>query len=385
MNNPNQLPEKQYEFSAVLNEQVLQELAQEIKAVYPAFEGDKFYQQAAADLEGKAIKERSQWVAEQLHKHLPSNFSQAGKILIDALGPSLNKTTGEHTSAFRYMPYGEYVSEHGLEEKDLPLAAQFMYEMTSRFTAEFAIRAFLKKYPQQMLHYLQQWVKDENEHVRRLVSEGTRPRLPWGARVKVYDANYQPILDLLSQLHADPSLYVRRSVANHLNDLTKDRPALVLELLQQWQQKQPHEHLDWVIQHSLRTLIKKGHQGALALLGYGKTPTIQLENFKVAHPQLSLGQQQEFSFDLVSTSEQAQKLLLDYKVYFMKANGQQNPKVFKLKTLTLAPQERLSFNKKHWFKHFSTRRMYTGLHSIELQINGQVQGQVEFELVFPAE
>ncbi|MFK7796780.1 MAG: DNA alkylation repair protein [Aureispira sp.] len=382
-NNPNQLPEKVYEFSAVLNAEVVQELAQEIKAVWPPFEAQQFHQTTRAALEGKAIKERSQWVAEQLYRHLPQSFAQAGTILIQALGPPLKTTTGEHTSAFRYMPYGAYVSQYGLAEDDLELALQLMYEVTSRFTAEFAIRPFLKKYPQQLLSYLQRWVKDENVHVRRLVSEGTRPRLPWGARVTVFDANYQPILDLLSQLYQDPDLYVRRSVANHLNDLTKDRPAMVIQLLQQWQKEGSSEQLDWVIKHSLRTLIKAGDPTALALIGYGQQPQVAIENFEVAQAALPLGQQQRFSFELVSTSDEVQELLLDYTVYFMKANGAQKPKVFKLKTLTLGAKERVRFNKKHWFKHFSTRRLYAGAHQIQLQINGQVMAKIAFELVFP--
>ncbi|MGH1335268.1 MAG: DNA alkylation repair protein [Aureispira sp.] len=383
MDNPNQLPEKRYEFSAVLNGDVIQELAQEIKAVWPAFEAQKFHQIAANGLEGKAIKERSQWVANQLHAFLPTSFATAGDLLIRALGPDLTQPTGEHVSSFRYMPYGEYVSVHGLAEEDLVLSARFLYEMTSRFTAEFAIRPFLKKYPERMLAYLQEWVTDKNVHVRRLVSEGTRPRLPWGERVKIYDGDYTPILALLSQLHQDPDLYVRRSVANHLNDLTKDRPEMVIQLLQQWKKEQPHKDLDWVIKHSLRTLIKAGYPAALALIGYGAAPAIALENFQVIAPALPLGTQQEFSFDLISTSDQPQELLLDYTINFMKANGQQKPKVFKLKTLTLAPQERITLQKKHWFKHFSTRRLYEGAHSIQLQVNGQVQAKISFELIFP--
>lgn len=385
MNHPNQLPKKQYEFSAVLNAAVVQELAQEIKAVWPAFEVQKFQQATSAALEGKAIKERAQWVAEQLYQYLPQPFAKAGKILIEALGPPLTATTGEHTTAFRYMPYGAYVSAYGLAEEDLELSVQLMYEVTSRFTAEFAIRPFLKKYPQQILGYFQAWVKDENVHVRRLVSEGTRPRLPWGVRVTAFDANYQPILDLLSQLYNDPDLYVRRSVANHLNDLTKDRAGMVVQLLQQWQKEGRSKELDWVIKHSLRTLIKAGDAAALALIGYGTKPQVVVENFGVAQVELSLGQQQVFSFDLVSTSNQAQELLLDYTIYFMKANGTQKPKVFKLKTLTLEPKECVHLDKKHWFKHFSTRRLYAGTHQIQLQVNGQVMAKVAFELVFPAE
>jgi 3-methyladenine DNA glycosylase AlkC len=382
MGNPNQLPKKQYEFSAVLNETAVQAVAKEIQAVWPAFEGAKFSQAAAANLEGKAIKERAQQIADQLAVYLPKKFAKAGKLLTMSLGSPLQSTTGEHVSGFRYMPYGQYISQHGLAAADLPIAAAFMYAMTQRFTAEFAIRPFLKKYPQEMLGYLQAWVQDESEHVRRLVSEGTRPRLPWAERVKVYDADYTPIIALLEQLHADPSLYVRRSVANHLNDLTKDRPALVFETLRRWKEEQPHPELDWLIKHSLRTLIKAGHPDALALIGYGQAPSIRLENFQVQYPQLPLGQQQEFSFELVSTSAEPQDLLLDYTVYFTKANGQQKPKVFKLNTFTLNPKERVQFQKKHWFKHFSTRRLYPGTHRIQIQINGQPQAAISFELLF---
>ena len=372
---------KQYEFSAVLSPELVHEIGQDIRRVHAAFKAQAFYETTAPHLEGKLVKKRGEWIAEQLYQYLPKDPAQSIAILTASLGPKLGDAAN-FGSAFKYLPHGTFVSQHGLEPVHFEVATRFLYEMTQRFSAEFAIRPFLMRYPDRMLPLLQQWANDPNQHVRRLVSEGTRTRLPWGMRVTAYDSDYAPIMALLEQLHQDQELYVRRSVANHLNDLTKDRPELVLDALAHWQETD-HEHLPWVTKHALRTLLKAGHPKALALLGFQAEVAVNLEALTLAQSELLLGEQQVITAELASTGTVPQQLMMDYLVFYKKANGQLQPKVFKWKTFTLAPGERLVLHKKHPFRSFSTRKVYPGLHRIALQINGQVLGEASFELLFP--
>jgi 3-methyladenine DNA glycosylase AlkC len=310
---------------------------------------------------------------------LPKDFGVAGQIILDSFCREIEGVSLTGENVFFYMPHGVYVSRYGLEEAHFELATTFIYEMTKRFSAEFAIRPFLEKYPEKMLQKLQLWVKDDNQHVRRLVSEGSRPRLPWASRVTAFDNNYSIILDLLDQLKNDPELYVRRSVANHLNDLTKDRAPIVLNLLSRWNKKATKD-TQWITKHALRTLIKAGNKGTLALLGYNDNIQIEVANFELDSTNLNVGEKLTFSFDIISKSKETQALVVDYIIYFVKSNGTQSPKVFKLKNISLEGNTTITIQKKQLFQHFSTRVLYEGQHAIELQINGQSFGKKDFNL-----
>jgi 3-methyladenine DNA glycosylase AlkC len=374
-------PEKKFEFSEVINIQTVQKIGQSIKTIWADFDVQKLEQKVAPTLSSLAFKARANLIAEVLFELLPNDFGTAGQILLDAFGQELDNPdfTGEH--AFMYMPHGVYVSRYGLDEEHFELSTQFLYEMTKRFSAEFAIRPFLDKFPERMLEKLQDWVKDESQHVRRLVSEGTRPRLPWASRVTVYDENYKVIMDLLAALRNDPELYVRRSVANHLNDLTKDRKDLVLDSLDAWN-KAPNKNIEWLTKHALRTLVKAGDAGALRILGFSDNPQVEVLNFEVEQTPLKLGEKLAFSFDVQSTISEKQNLVVDYIIYFKKSNGSQSPKVFKLKVLELEGNSLVQLKKRQLFQHFSTRVLYEGMHAVELQINGKSFGKKNFELIF---
>jgi len=374
-------PEKKFEFSEVLNLQVVQKIGVSIKKVWTDFETQKLEQKIVPKLSSLAFKDRANLIAEVLYELLPDDFRISGQILLDAFEEKLDHPDFTKDNAFMYMPHGVYVSRYGLEAQHFDLSTQFLYEMTKRFSAEFAIRPFLDKFPQKMLYKLQEWVKDENQHVRRLVSEGTRPRLPWASRVTVYDENYSVIIDLLTALRNDPELYVRRSVANHLNDLTKDRKDLVLANLEAWNKK-PNKNIEWLTKHALRTLIKKGDTRALKILGFSDNPQVEVLNFNLEQERLKLGKKLVFSFDIQSKSLKRQDLMVDYIIYFKKSNGSQSPKVFKLKIIELGGEKLVKVTKKQLFQHFSTRVLYEGMHVVELQINGKSYGKKEFELVF---
>jgi 3-methyladenine DNA glycosylase AlkC len=269
---------------------------------------------------------------------------------------------------------------YGLDDFDVAMGA--MYQITKRHTAEFAIRPFLRRYPERTLAVLHQWVEDESPHVRRLVSEGTRPRLPWAGRLDAFIADPTPTLALLERLKDDPSAFVRKSVANHLNDISKDHPQLVIDTLTCWREDAGAERL-WIIRHALRTLVKKGDPAALALLGFDR-PQVSLRDMRIEPDHIRLGDSLVFSFTLQSESDEAQNLIIDYLIHFVKASGQTSPKVFKLSTRELSARESIYIQRKHAIKPITTRSYYSGEHRIEIQVNGQVLGGQRFWLQMPA-
>jgi 3-methyladenine DNA glycosylase AlkC len=226
---------------------------------------------------------------------------------------------------------------------------------------------------------LEEWSRHENCHVRRLASEGTRPRLPWTMRLPQFIDDPRPVLKILNNLKADPVLLVRRSVANNLNDIAKDNPDLVVETLREWQQIE-NEGTQWIIGHASRTLVKQGNKAALALLGYSPNPAIRVKNLKIENHKINLGDALNFSFEVQSTGDDSQNLMIDYIIHHMKANGKLSPKVFKLAKKRLKAGETLHISKNHSIKPITTRKYYPGQHRLEIQINGQVWADAAFEL-----
>jgi len=370
---------KNKKLSEYLNKKAIQKLGEAVQGEYSVFDKETFVAEAAQDLDQYTLTQRGEKIAEALHQHLPPTFDQAAVILLQSMGPTLDEAVFENNAVFFYLPHSCFLKNYGLAPTDFDRSMQLMCALTQRFTAEYAIRPFLQKYPSKMLLQLQAWVQSPNQHIRRLVSEGTRPRLPWASRLSIFDDDYQAILQLLGQLRNDPERYVQRSVANHLNDLTKDRKALVLRTLKKWQQS-PTPTIEWITKHALRTLVKKGDQAALQLLGYSPNPKVQLRDFCINKEAVGLGEDFVFTFSIHSTAEEAQKLMIDYKIHFQKANGKRSPKVFKFKKLELAAQATQELRKKIVFRPLSTRKLYAGKHAVEIQVNGQVLATKEFVL-----
>ena len=350
-----------------LNAALAQSMAQNITAVYPPFNHTAFTEQITSQIDELELKQRIVVFAEALRDYLPEDYPTAWGILEKIMGPPLNDDDSPVENGWQYWAMAYFIEVYGLEHYDVSMQA--MYEITQRFSAEFAIRPYLIRYQDKTLAILAEWAHDPNEHVRRLVSEGTRPRLPWAGRLYAFIEDPTPTLALLKELRDDPSLYVRRSVANHLNDITKDHPDLVVQTLNEWEMDKSKER-QWIQKHALRSLIKQGHPGALTLLGYGE-PDVQLSNFHLTPNTLPMGEEFEFSFDLVNESEQSQNLIVDYIIHFVKANGTTAPKVFKLKTFTLKPESTTTLSKKHRIKPITTRVYYPGEHRVEIQINGR--------------
>jgi 3-methyladenine DNA glycosylase AlkC len=241
-------------------------IAAMIRAVHPEFPHAAFLADVRVGYGPLSLTQRGFHIASALRKHLPQEYPRAVRILVDSASqPHEHRATGG-MSAFLYMPHMFFVSQHGLEHFEESMRAQ--HALTQLFTAEFSIRAYLEKHPERTLALLREWARDPSEHVRRLVSEGTRPRLPWAPRLRAFQKDPRPVLELLELLKDDPASYVRRSVANNLNDIGKDHPALLVATARRWLKNATPERR-WIVNHALRSAIKRADAGALGALGYG--------------------------------------------------------------------------------------------------------------------
>ncbi len=289
--------------------------------------------------------------------------------LLRAYGPQLG-------SGFVGIWLCDFVAQFGLDDRAASLAT--LRDLTRYGSAEFAVRPFLVQDQARTLAVMLKWAHDDNEHVRRLASEGSRPRLPWGQRLTSLVTDPSPTAPILEALKADPALYVRKSVANHLNDIAKDHPTAVLERVETWDRADARTA--WIVRHAIRTLIKRGDPRALALLGAGAKPAVDITRFSAAPKRIQLGDTITYAVALHSTSRQPQTLIVDYVVHYPKASGATSTKVFKWKTLMLAAGGNAELAKSQVIRDFSTRRHYAGAHRVELQINGQRLAETAFDL-----
>jgi len=366
-----------------ISEKSVHALALRLKANWKPFNTRKFEQLVFAELPALGLGERIQLVRRALKEVLPDDFRKAVPIMVDALGPEIPEGGLENIdlagpTGFIVMSQTAYVARYGLDYFDLSMSA--FYEMTKRFSAEGSIRYFILQHEKETLKQLDEWTQDDNFHIRRLVSECTRPRLPWMIRLPKYVQNPAPVIKLIDKLKHDPSLYVRRSVANNLNDIAKDNPDTVTTTLQRWNKKQPSDEMRWLTRHALRTLVKQGNPEALTLLGYPQSLKLTVEQFKVGPKRLQLGGELKMKIQLTSTEKEPVPLMIDFVLYHMKANGQLRPKVFKLAKKMICPGELLVIEKNHPMRPITTRKYYTGRHEIELQINGKIVASESFHL-----
>lgn len=358
--------------------EIPEKIARMIVPVHRTFDRQQFIADCMQDYDDLSLTHRARHIANKMANHLPSDFVESSQILIQSLGPKLDNTEMFGLGPFLYLPFVYYASEYGLEHYDQ--AMELQYQLTQRFTAEFSIRAFILRYPEQCLQKLRIWTTDPSPHVRRLVSEGTRPRLPWAPVLRPFVENPAPILPLLEQLKDDADLYVRRSVANNLNDIAKDHPHIVNDLMGEWVIHADANRM-WLIKHALRTLIKKGNPKSLTILGYSEPVEIRLECQKVTPTTAKIGGKVTLSFELVNQSTRSQKLVVDCQVHFIKANGQANPKVFKVRNIELAPCTRQVICKTIGLQQLTTRTHYTGEHKVTLMVNGRHYPTMSFMLI----
>lgn len=342
----------------------------------PGFSKEKFTAYVLENLEHLELKQRTALMAEGFREYLSGDYPQQIKSLLSLLGDSPETDEGITETGFPLMPISSFIEAYGVGHFDISMEA--IYELTQRFTGEFCIRPFLRKDLPAALAYLKKWATDSNFHVRRLVSEGTRPRLPWGTKVQALSDEPTIGLELLEMLKDDPELYVRRSVANHLNDISKAHPETVIQRLQVWAKKKDVNR-QWIVKHALRGLVKEGNPDALELLGFGGGK-LEVKKLRCQPDIVSIGDQLVFSFTLENSGDEPAKAMVDYRLHLVKANGSRNPKVFKLKQVDLAPGASIEVSKKQSFRPVTTRKLYPGLHAIDIQVNGRIFESVEFEL-----
>ena len=310
-----------------------------IVKVYPEFDSTGFIKHVAKGYEQLELMDRGRKISAALKVFLPDNFKQAVTILLASLDSPYEQDPENSLASFIFMPHTMFVTENGLDDFDTSMAAH--YQLTQRFTSEFAIRPFIERYPEQSLGLLKQWAVDANYHVRRLVSEGTRPKLPWAKSVTLTQDQTVP---LLTQLHGDPTRYVTRSVANHLNDIAKIDADLVVELLKGWAKtgKQLPKEVEWMTRHGLRTLVKQGHAGALDLLGFKADAPVQV-TARMLTPSVKMGDAVSFEVDI--SAETTCPVLVAYRIDFARADGKRAQKVFKLKQGKVTPKAPLKMAK----------------------------------------
>jgi 3-methyladenine DNA glycosylase AlkC len=353
----------------IFNAERLRHIAAEMTAVYPGFNAKGFLKLANNGLAELSVMQRLARVSECLHAVLPAGY-EASLALLRELAPRLN-------SGFVSMCLPHYVATYGADRFELSMEA--LKYFTAFGSSEFAIRHFLRADMQRSLKLMHDWSLDANEHVRRLASEGSRPRLPWSFRLEQIQADPRLAAAILDNLKADPSLYVRKSVANHLNDITKDHPEWVLDLIEGWSLDNPHTA--WIARHALRSLIKQGNLRALAIIGAGAKPEVQIIDVQVNPPVIGLGEKITLSFAVKSTAHDSQRLVIDYAIDYVKANGSTSAKVFKLKALTLPGNATQSIARGQHIKELTTRRHYAGKHAVHVLVNGERLASTAFEIL----
>ncbi len=366
----------------LFNREKVQSLARQLHCADAQFDAAGFVRQVMRPFESMELKERIVHISTVLESYLDNDFVCASDHIVASLPQPLDPTkTDDDFGDFILAPYGEFVVRNGLAKRHVKRSLRTLKSITQRFSMEDAIRAFINQHPQKTLAELGKWSSDSNYHVRRLVSEGTRPVLPWSKRLTIPPT--QP-LPLLETLHADSTRYVTRSVANHLNDLSKSDPPLVIETLQRWKRLglQDPQELEWMTRHALRTLVKQGNQNALRVLGFRSNPQVEVSDFSIDTPIVRPGASIEFSFTVLAQRNEA--LMIDYVVQFVKANGSLAPKVYKLKQLKLGKGTSARLGKRHPLRaDATTYTLYPGTHHVTLQVNGKPHANGSFELVLP--
>lgn len=350
-------------------------IAARVQHAYPEFPLATFRRGLEKELEPLELKQRMQLIGRRIEAGLP-DAPEMFPILVKTLAE--NESDPEGLRGFLVWPLTDIVARRGLDHFDEAMAA--LREMTRVFTGEFAIRPFLREHPQRTLRHMKKWAKDPDEHVRRLVSEGTRPLLPWGERLPGLMADPGLAMPLLEILHRDKSDYVRLSVSNHLNDFSKSHPELVLATLEKWRDAgKPDAHFAKLARHACRTLIKQGHPQALSYHGFGAADDLEIVDFSLVTPSVKIGGYLGYRLTVKNISPNPLRVLYDYAILHRKANSSLTPKVFKGRIKDLSAGEIWEINGRHPMKPVTTRVYHSGLHRIEPRLNGKAFPSLDFE------
>jgi 3-methyladenine DNA glycosylase AlkC len=349
-----------------------------IRDVYPPFDVDGYVAEVKRRVPDKELKDRVLVLAEGLRDRLPDDYVTTVGILGSILGPELAEGEGMFNVSWFLMPVARFVEEWGLGHPEVSLDA--IEEITKRHTGEYAIRPFIEEHYETTMKRIAQWSCDPSHNVRRLASEGARPRLPWARTLKRFVDDPTPVLEILEPMRSDPSEYVRKSVANNLNDISKDNSGIALETARRWSRESPTPQTRWILKHGLRTLVKKGDPEALAILGATGGEHIRVPTLRLTPRTLRVGETVTIHVDIENTDRRTHRVAVDYVVHHVRRNGGSTPKVFKLSTIELGAGERRTLRKPHSVKQVNVRQYYPGEHVVDIQVNGQVMATDRFEL-----
>lgn len=355
-------------FSGRYNQDFFEQFMKLIKSIYPEFDSSTFLNFIYNDeWEGKQFKERMRHISNALRATLPDSYREALEILQQA---------APQCRGVEYLFFPDFVEAHGLADWTASTAA--LEAFTPYSSSEFAVRPFILQDSEKMMKQMLEWATHQDHHVRRLASEGCRPRLPWAMALEQFKTDPAPILPILEQLKRDTSVYVQKSVANNLNDIAKDHPQLVIKLAHDWYGE--NRHTNWILKHGCRGLLRKGEPQVLALFGFELAPDAAISSFNLTDDRITLGQTLHFSFSITSKAVAAQRLRVEYAIDFVKANGTTSRKLFKIAELNME-QAVKTYERAHPFKDLTTRKHYPGKHRISIVINGVEMAGQEFEVV----
>ena len=332
--------------------------AETIRKAYPVFDVEGFLGTTCdAAWPGRELKEKMRHTTLSLHKFLPAEYPDAIRILLKII---------PDVKGFEAIVLPDYVEVYGLDFWDISLNA--LGEFTKCGSSEFGIRPFLNKNLNAAMKFMEGLAGHEDFKVRRFASEGCRPGLPWATGVPALKKDPSLIFPILEKLKNDPEEFVRKSVANNLNDISKDHPNKVLDICERWYGE--NEDTGWIVKHACRTLLKQGNKRAMMLFGFANPDKMEVSNFKVSDHSPKIGEQITLSFDLVLHTEKKQKVRLEYVTHYVKANSKTSPKVFQIKEVEWKPGK-YTVRKKHTFADMSTRKHYPGEHTFEIIVNGE--------------
>ena len=356
------------------NEKFFNDFSEVLEKMLPNFDKKKFLKLIYTnEWEALELKDRMKHIAVALHEFLPKDFPKAASLL-EKITNGLLEKYGE-TLSLEYMLLPEYIERYGIDYPER--AMKTMETVTKLASCEFAIRPFILKYNELTITQLEKWADHENHHIRRLASEGCRPRLPWAMALPPLKKDPTPILPILENLKNDPSEYVRRSVANNINDIAKDNPEMVIEIAKKW--KGISKEVDWVIKHGSRTLLKQGHPEILKYYGLCHEG-LEVSDFTIQTPKVAIGEYLEFLLKIKNTDTKPRTIRLEYGLYYLKKNGNQNRKVFKISERELTAGEEILIERKQSFKVITTRVFHKGEHRLSIIVNGVEKEELSFEL-----
>lgn len=356
------------------NHESLSRLALEMKAVYNEFPVDEFLNSTMDKTwDSLEFKQRVRQISTNLGKYLPADYKTAIHIIDQVI-----RNYDVCLDGFVIF-FPDFVELYGQDKENWDVSMAALARYTKYASAEFAVRAFIRNDEERMMAQMAVWAGDENEHIRRLASEGCRPKLPWGRALPGFQKDPSPVLIILEKLKDDPSPYVRKSVANNLNDISKTHPGLVTKIAREWYGKD--EHMDWIVKHGCRTLLKAGSREVLELFGFADAGCVTVNGYSLGTASVSIGENLRFSFEI--ETKKASKVRLEYGIDYVKANGRRSHKIFQISERTFPDNSRKPYTKIHSFADTSTRKHYPGIHSVTLIVNGTQRGTLDFE-VLPA-